>query len=92
VESAKPAKISIEGKDGKYTVQVDDGKIMKLTTEPVLGGDNKSPVTIGNTKSPLGKTFNQAKSLQCDYADGDRKFTFKDTNSYFYAVNGKGEL
>jgi hypothetical protein len=56
------AKIDINGKDGAYTVKVDGGKIMTCTTEPVLGGDNKTPITHTNTKDALNPTMYQGPS------------------------------
>lgn len=83
LESASAGKIDIAGKDGKYTVKVNDGKIMQLTTEPVLGGDNKTPITHTNTKSNLSSVFMQAKTVSGTFSDGDRKFELRDSNSYF---------
>jgi len=83
MEASKAAKIDIMGKDGKYTVKVDDGKIFALETEPVLGGDGKTPVTHTNTKSKLSPIFKQAKTMSCTFQDGERKFELKSSNSYF---------
>lgn len=83
VESVKNAKIDIAGKNGKYSLSVDDGKIMKFESEPVLGGDKKTPVAHTNTNNLLVKTFLQAKTISATYSDGDRNFTLKDSNSYF---------
>lgn len=83
VEAASAVKIDITGKDGKYTVKIDDGKICVLETEPILGGDGKNPLIYSNTKSKLGPVFMQAKTVSCTYHDGERKFELKGSNSYF---------
>ena len=83
VEEIKDAKIDITGKDGKYTVKVDDGKIMELNTEPVIGGDNKTPVAHTNTHNALNSTMYQAKSISGTFTDGRHTIKLKDSNSYF---------
>ena len=83
IEKADSAKIEFSGKDGNYTVKVDGGKIMQLTTEPILGGDNKTPITHTNTKSKLTPVFMQGKVVSGIFSDGERKFELKGSNSYF---------
>ncbi|MGQ3684631.1 MAG: DUF1326 domain-containing protein [Candidatus Loosdrechtia sp.] len=83
IEKAGSATIEFSGKDGNYTVKVDDGKIMQLTTEPVLGGDNKTPVMYTNTKSKLTPVFMQGRVLSGSFNDGERSFELKGSNSYF---------
>ena len=94
VEAIKDAKIDIAGKDGNYTVTVDDGKIMKYQTKVVLGGDKKSPVGHTNIADPLNHTFFQALSESCVFKDGGHEITLKKgTNSYFNdKMESKGEL
>jgi hypothetical protein len=78
------AKVEITGKDGAYTAKVDGGKIMTLVTEPMLGGDKKTPVVHSNTMDALNPTMYQAAVVSCTYADGDKKITLeKGRNSYF---------
>jgi hypothetical protein len=83
VEAVKPAQIQVSGQGGKYTVSVDGGKIMEYTTEPVLGGDKRTPIMISNIHDPLHPTVMQGKTLSGSYQDGDHSFTLKDSNSYF---------
>jgi hypothetical protein len=83
IEAVKPAKIAFEGEDGKYTVSVDGGRTMQLSTVPVMGGDNKTPIAHSNTKDLLNPTFLQGKTVSARYHDGRHSFTLKDTNSYF---------
>jgi hypothetical protein len=93
VEASKDARIEIAGADGNYTVKVDDGKIMELKTEPVLGGDKKTPVKISNTKSALNPVFLQGRTVNCKFEDGNRSFQLKDSNSFFNnKLKAKGEL
>jgi len=78
------AKVEIAGKDGSYTVKVDAGKIMTFVTEPILGGDKKTPVVHSNTKDALNPTMYQAVVTSAIYTDGDKKITLdKGRNSYF---------
>jgi hypothetical protein len=78
------AKVEITGKDGAYTAKVDGGKIMTLVTEPMLGGDKKTPVVHSNTMDALNPTMYQAAVVSCTYADGEKKITLeKGRNSYF---------
>jgi len=83
VEAVKAAKVEITGKDGHYTVTVDGGKIMKYVTEPVIGGDGKTPIAHTNTKSMLSPTFLQGKTVSTEYHDGERSISLKGSNSYF---------
>jgi len=93
IEAVKPAHIQLAGQGGKYTVSVDDGKIMQYTTEPVLGGDQRTPIVIGNIHDPLHPTVMQGKTISGTYQDGDRSFTLKDSNSYFTdRMRNRGKL
>lgn len=83
IEKTDSAKIEFSGKDGNYTVKVDGGKILQLTTEPILGGDNKTPITHTNTKSKLTSIFMQGRVVSAAFSDGERKFELKGSNSYF---------
>ncbi|MBI4548668.1 MAG: DUF1326 domain-containing protein [Ignavibacteriae bacterium] len=93
VEASSAAKIDISGKNGRYTVKVDDGKIMTLVTEPILGGDGKTPLVHKNTKSKLVVDFKQGKTVSGMFSDGERKFELKSSNSYFNdKVKSEGTL
>jgi hypothetical protein len=93
LKTAKPATIKIKGQDGHFTVTVDDGKIMTLKTEPILGGDGKTPIQIFNTKSGLNSTVSQARTISCEFKDGDQAFELKDSNSYFNSqMNARGSI
>ena len=93
VEAVKHARIEISGKDGSYTVKVDDGKIAQLTTKVVLGADGKTPLSHANLKAPLTPTLYQARTLSGSFRDGDRSFELKDSNSYFNPeMKASGEL
>ena len=93
IEDVKDAKVDVEGKDGKYTLKVDDGKIMSLTTEPVLGGDGRTPLAYSNVHDTLHPTVKQGKTVGGSYNDGGHVFQLKDSNAYFQdAFNTKGNL
>lgn len=93
IEAVKPAKIDLSGDGGKYTVSVDGGNIVQLTTEPVLGGDNRTPITFSNIHDVLHPTVMQGKTISGSYHDGDRSFTLKDSNSYFTnRMRSKGKI
>jgi hypothetical protein len=93
LEESRSARIEITGADGKYNVQVDGGKIMSLTTEPVMGADGKKPFTYHNTLLPLSPTIFQAKTVSGSFNDGGHSFTLADSNSYFNpTAEGRGEL
>jgi hypothetical protein len=88
VKFVKDADISIEEKSDKYTVSVNAGKTMKFETEPVMGGDEKTPLTYSNVKDPIHPVMMQGKSTSVSYAgsdsDGDRGFKIdKGKNAYF---------
>ncbi len=84
IKEVKAAKIEITGADGKYTVTVDGGKLMKLETEPVLGGDGKTPIGYTNIQNAVNPTVYQGRCVGATYADGDKKVTVeKGRNSHF---------
>jgi len=83
VESVKKAGVQVSGKDGHYTLKVDGGKIMDLTTDPVLGLDKKTPIVHGNLFNPLSPTVFQGKIVKGSYSDGERSFKLEGTNVYF---------
>jgi hypothetical protein len=83
IETVKDAKVDFAGTGGKYTVQVDGGNTMKFVTEPVLGGDGKTPISHSNTKSSLNPTVMQGRTVSASYKDGERSLTLEGSNSYF---------
>ena len=84
INEVKAAKIEITGGDGKYTVTVDGGKIMKFETEPLLGGDEKTPIGYTNIKNAVNPTVYQGTCVSATYSDGKQKFTVeKGRNSHF---------
>ncbi len=84
IREVKAAKIEVTGADGKYTGTVDGGKIMKFATEPVLGGDGKTPIGITNIKNAVNPTVFQGRCVWAAYSDGDKKVTVdKGRNSHF---------
>jgi hypothetical protein len=84
VKGVHDAKISIDGKDGAYTVKVDGGKIMTCTTTPVLGGDHKTAIKHENTLDAVNPVMYQGKCESCTYIHGDNKITLeKGRNAYF---------
>jgi hypothetical protein len=84
IREVKAARIELSGEDGKYAGTVDGGTIMKFETEPVLGGDGKTPVGITNIKNAVNPTVYQGRCVSATYSDGDRKVTVgKGRNSHF---------
>ncbi|HEX5054813.1 MAG TPA: hypothetical protein VFZ65_23755 [Planctomycetota bacterium] len=84
IKEVKAAKIEFSGANGKYAVTVDGGKIMRLETEPVLGGDGKTPVGYTNIKNAVNPNVYQGKCVFAAYTDGDKKLTVeKGRNSHF---------
>ncbi len=84
IKEVKAAKIEVSGADGTYTVTVDGGKIMKFETEPVLGGDGKTPVGYTNIKNAVNPTVYQGRVVSATYTDGDKQVTVeKGRNSHF---------
>jgi hypothetical protein len=84
IKSVKTAAVEITGTQGKYTVNVDRGKIMTFRVEPILGGDGKNPIVISNVKNQLTSTFYQGQCVAATFHDGDSQFTLaKGRNAYF---------
>jgi hypothetical protein len=83
IESIRDAKIDLSGSHGDYTLKVDDGKVMELATQPVLGADKKTAVTYTNYPDPLFHTIKQAKVVSGRYNEGKHHFKLEGTNSFF---------
>jgi hypothetical protein len=94
ITAVHESKVELSGKDGAHTIKVDGGKVMSCTTEPMLGGDKKTPVVHSNTFDVLNPVMFQAQCISCTYADGESKFTLeKGNNSYFNAhMRASGKL
>ncbi len=94
VKSVKNATIEISGADGTYTATVDGGKVMRLETEPVLGGDKKTPIVHTNTNGVLNSTMYQGSCVSCTADDQGVSFTLeKGRNVYFNAkVKSNGKI
>lgn len=83
VEVLRDARVQMNGKNGKYSVKVDGGKVASFNTVPVLGGDGRTPIEHKNVKDPMIHTMMQGKTVAGTYHDGDRSFTLKGSNSFF---------
>ena len=84
IVEVKAAKIDVFGGDGKYTVTVDGGKIMKFQTQPLLGGDGKTPLGYTNIRNAVNPTVYQGTCISATYSDADKKVTVeKGRNSHF---------
>ena len=84
INEVKSAKIAIWAANDRYTVTVDGGKIMKLETQPVLGGDGNTPIEITNIKNAVNPTVYQGTCVSATYSDGKQKFTVDEgRNSHF---------
>lgn len=94
LEAVKDATVDISGTDGKYTVTVNGGKIMRYETEVVLGADKKTAITHTNVKNTLNTTVKQGLSVSATFRDDNRKFELKKgRNAYFNDVmNSAGEI
>jgi hypothetical protein len=93
IESVRDVKIEMGHKDGKYHLKVDGGTVIDLSSEPVLGGDGKNPLSYSNTRNLFSRTFRQARTLNCTFKDGNREFKLKDSNSYFNeSMRNEGKL
>lgn len=79
----QPGKIDLTGQGGDYLLTVNDGNVMQLVTEPVIGGDGRTPIMHTNTKDPLNPTLCQGKTNRATYNDGEEVFTLEGSNAYF---------
>ncbi len=84
VKGVHEAKVEIAGKDGAYTVKVNGGKTLSCISEPVMGGDKKTPIKHDNTLDALNPVMYQGKCVSCTYAEGENKITLEaGRNAYF---------
>jgi len=92
IETIRDADIDLSGSNGNYTLKVDNGKVINMKTQPVLGADKKTAVTYTNYPDPLFHTILQARVVSGIYNDGKHHFTLKNTNSFFnqdWTASGK---
>jgi hypothetical protein len=85
IQDVKPAKVDIKRDGYAFDVNVDNGKVMAFKTEPVMGGDGKTPVTHTNIGDPFNSTMLQGKGVSTKYtaAKDSKSFTIdKGRNSY----------
>ncbi|HLK16125.1 MAG TPA: DUF1326 domain-containing protein [Fimbriimonadaceae bacterium] len=93
MESSRAAKVTMTGSKGKYMGTVDGGKVMKITTVAVLGGDGKTPLTYSNINDPVTPIVMQGKTVAGSYSDGKHTFTLAGSNAYFNDhVHSSGKL
>jgi hypothetical protein len=93
IEAVRNASISFSGRDGRYRVTVDSGKVVEMTTEPVLGVDQKTPIVLANVPSPFGSSVMQARTIKASFQDGNRSFKLENSNSTFNdRMNSKGKF
>jgi hypothetical protein len=83
VEAVKNASIDLAGKDGRYKLTVDGGKVVEMTIEPVLGVDQRTPIILTNVPSAFGSTVMQARTIQGRFQDGNRSFKLENSNATF---------
>jgi len=93
IEAVKNARIDFSGTDGRYKLAVDGGKIIEMTTEPVLGVDGKTPIILTNVPTAFASIVMQARTIKASFHDANRSFTLENSNSTFNdRVNSKGNL
>ncbi len=93
IDTAREARIQITGTNGNYTAMVDNGNILQLTTQPILGGDNQHPVVIDNSKSKLSNKLYQGLAVQGSVKDGNRQFDLRNGVAFFNNdLDSKGTL
>lgn len=86
-------KIMISVVRGKGMLSVNDGKVMSLTTAPILGGDKKTAMKFSNINSVLHPIVMQGKVVKGNYNDLGHEFELKGSNAYFNpTVIAKGKL
>lgn len=92
VESIRDAEIDLSGSVGNFSLKVDNGKVIQLETQPILGADGKTAVTYINYPDPLFHTIRQGKVITGNFKDGNRNFKLSGTNSFFnqdWSVSGE---
>jgi hypothetical protein len=96
IEDVKNGKIDIKRDGYAFSVSVDGGKVMKFQTEPVIGGDKKTPLAHTNIGDPFNSTMYQGKGISTSYTSpkSDKSFTIdKGRNSYCNdKMKGSGQL
>ena len=94
IQEVKAAEIEVSGADGRYTVTVDGGKIMRLETAPLLGGDGVTPIGYTNIKNAVNPAVFQGTCVSATYSDGDKRVTVeKGRNSHFHPkLKSRGKI
>lgn len=93
VVEVRDAAIVITGDSGAYTMSVDAGKVMTIKTQPMTGGDGKSPLMYSNIFDALHPSVMGGKTVSCSFHDGKRRFELADSNAFFNsALDSSGNL
>ena len=83
IKKVQEAKIEFFGKSGDFLITVNDGQILQLETEPVIGGDERTPISYGNTRNRISPALYQGRVRKGIYGDGDGAFRLEGTNVFF---------
>lgn len=92
IESVKDGKITLTGKNGTHTLTVDGGRVMSLSTKPILGADKKTAFKYSNINDPIHSSVLQGRTIKGSYDDGEHTFTLSDSNAYFTKIASKGKV
>jgi hypothetical protein len=93
LEGVKHVPVSIAGSGGYYKVSVGGGKIIQLTTKPMLGADKKTAIVYSNMPNPLTTVLKQGRTVSGSFKDGGRSFQLKGSNSFFNdRLNTRGKV
>jgi hypothetical protein len=93
IEAVKSGSIDLSGRAGRFQLTIEGGRVLDLSTEPVLGGDKTTPISHTNTFIPWSPTVQQARTIKASFRDQDRSFAFEASNSFFNdALRSSGKL
>ena len=94
LKGVRDAKIGYaDNGSGDCTVTVDGGKVMKLKSKMVKGGDGKTPIAISNIHDPVHPTVMMGTTVSCTYSDKSYHFKLSESNAYFNAaIDSSGNL
>lgn len=83
LQAVKRAPISLAGEKGRYRLAIDGGKVFEMKTEPVFGGDGRTPVKIDNVMGDPYDALYQGKTVSAAFNGEGASFRLTNTSAFF---------
>lgn len=83
LRAVQPARITLGGREGRYRLEIGEGKSAELSIEPMRGGDGKSPVKMQNVFGDPYDVLFQARAIRGAFKKPGFAFELKGTSAFY---------